>query len=113
VPSTVTAKCHRGERIAFGGFDWGITEDNAAYLSELRTVTVPGGGEEHLVAECGRGEQLAFGGYSANVTLDDEFVPLHGLARTGPRSWQASARNDNSSTPGNLTAFAYCAKKKR
>lgn len=146
-PGTVTAKCHRGERLAFGGFDYDVTEDNNAYLSELRkkgkrgwrvgalnfdgtaeltaiaycskhapktktvsnVVTVDGGGEERLTAKCGASKRLAFGGYSADVTTNDPFVLLHGLRRTSARKWEVSARNDNGVSPGNLTAYAYCA----
>jgi hypothetical protein len=149
-PGTVLAKCHRGERLAFGGFDYAITEDNNAYLSELRktgkrgwtvgalnfdgtaeltaiaycskhatkttttseSVIVEGTGEELLAAKCDQGERLAFGGYSADVETSNPFVLLHGLARTSGRAWQVSARNDNPVSPGNLTAFAYCAKKR-
>jgi hypothetical protein len=150
LPTTVAAKCRRGERLAFGGFNYGITEENNAYLSELRKVgkrgwqvgalnfadtaeltaiaycskhapktrtvseivTVEGNSEERLVAKCGKGKRLAFGGYSADVTTNDAFVLLHGLARTSAREWQVSARNDNASDAGNLTAYAYCAKKR-
>lgn len=37
-PATVEARCHRGERLAFGGFDYEVTKANDAYLSDLRRV---------------------------------------------------------------------------
>jgi hypothetical protein len=79
--------------------------------TKSKTVTVPGDGEEVLRAKCGRNKRLRFGGYSADVTYNDAFVMLHGLARTSSRTWQVSARNDNLTSPGELTAYAYCEKK--
>jgi hypothetical protein len=148
-PVTVEAKCRRKERLAFGGFDITTTDDNDAYLSDLRrigkrgglvgafnfdstapltaiaycskdapkasteseTVTLAPSEDTQLTARCGRGERLAFGGFSGEVSVSDGFVVLKGLARTGGRGWRVTAREESSNFAGDLSAYAYCAKK--
>jgi hypothetical protein len=145
--TTVTAKCRRKERLAFGGVeqatDGNLILDEArrsgkrgwlvgalnfdvpapltaiAYCSKQapktstvsETVEVEGDGTELLTASCGRGERLAFGGYSGEATGNFAFLLLHGLSRESTRTWQVSAHNDNPVSAGELTAYAYCAKK--
>jgi hypothetical protein len=148
-PVAAEAKCKRGERLAFGGFDYEVSADNQAYVSQLsragkrgwvaaafnfddtapltaiaycskqaakttthhKTVSVGGDEPGKATARCGRGEQLAFGGYRAEVHFIGAFVLLRGLARASARSWKVDAFNGNEVSAGDLTAFAYCAKK--
>jgi hypothetical protein len=74
-------------------------------------VTVAASGKATLKAKCARDERVKFGGYSADVTFNDAFVILHGLERTAARSWLVSALNGSSQDPGDLTAYAYCARR--
>jgi hypothetical protein len=152
-PATVAAKCHRGERLAFGGFDYDQGpvpgESSDAYLSEMRrtgrrawqvgafnftgsakltaiaycskhapattaaqkTVTLGPSGTAKLEPRCARDERLSFGGYKADVTFSDAFVILHGLERVSGRTLQVSALNNSSQDAGDLTAYAYCARR--
>jgi hypothetical protein len=73
-------------------------------------VTVESDGRGRVKAKCENGERLAFGGFKADVTQSRAFILLRGLERTSARAWQVNALNGNQGA-GELTAFAYCAKR--
>ena len=87
------------------------SKDAPKTSAESETVTIAPSADAQLTARCGRGERLAFGGFSGDVDPDQAFVILQGLARTGGRTWQVTARDDHPVSSGDLTAYAYCAKK--
>ena len=74
-----------------------------------KSSTVDASSGARVRARCGRGKRVAFGGYSADV--NDAFVVLHGLERTSARAFRVSALNGTSTAAGDLTAYAYCAKR--
>jgi hypothetical protein len=87
------------------------SKDAPKTSTESETVTLAPSEAAELTARCGRGTRLAFGGFSADVINDAAFVIPQALARTGGRTWQVTARNDHPVVAGDLTAYAYCAKK--
>ena len=82
-----------------------------ATTAAQKTVTLGPSGKARLEVRCTRDERLKFGGYKADVTNSDAFVILHGLERTSARVLRVSALNANSQDPGDLTAYAYCARR--
>jgi hypothetical protein len=136
--ASAKAHCPKGKRVVLGGFEVPLNATDVysthlklagergwragaviAYCSKhaprattaKETVTVEASGKATLKANCSRDERLAFGGYNADVTNSDAFVSLHGMERTSARAWKVSAVNGDSQAAGDLTAFAYCAKR--
>lgn len=76
------------------------------------TITLAADTQDSVTAKCPRGRRLAFGGFAGELTpLDTYVTPLAAYADSA-RRWTVVGTND-SNTPGELSAFAYCGKVKR
>jgi hypothetical protein len=102
------------------GEDSAGTLDAIAYCAKgpklkqvAATIAVPPLSDLAATATCPKRRPLAFGGVEGEVDLSDfdPLVAVHGMLRTTTRSWTARGANFGGGTsPGALTAYAYCGK---
>jgi hypothetical protein len=95
--------------------DWIVFAHCSDSLPKLKaktaTVTVPGDEAETATAKCPKGGEAVSGGFVAqDEATDDDPFPYESR-RVGKRKWEVGARNFRPD-PVQLTAIAYCAKKK-
>ncbi|CAN5643468.1 hypothetical protein BH10ACT11_BH10ACT11_07150 [soil metagenome] len=65
-------------------------------------------------ATCKKSERLAFGGFDVNVPgTSDDYVTIIEMKRKGSRTWSVTATNDGAPANNDVTAYAYCAKRRR
>lgn len=79
--------------------------------SRSATVSVAGDGANTATAKCPKGGEAVSGGFLAQDESDDDDPFPFESRRVGKRKWQVSARNFRED-PVQLTAIAYCAKRK-
>ena len=78
-----------------------------------KTITVAADTQDSVTAKCPKGRRIAFGGFSGDLNPTGAYVsPLAAFAES-QRRWTVVGTNESSTTPGELSAYAYCGKVKK
>ena len=80
---------------------------------KFASATVPNRQQASATATCPKRKPVAFGGFDVETDVADlnPLTVLSGLVRPSKRTWTASAAG--AVGPGEVTSYAYCAKKKK
>jgi hypothetical protein len=76
------------------------------------TVTIPHGEYGSAIARCPRGGEAVSGGFDAEISTSFDGAFPHESRRVGKRKWIVTAKAFNNGSPAELSAYAYCAKRK-